>query len=166
MDLDQLRNLIDETPGPTHPELDAQARAWLESYGTKFEKGGDPVTLVVLAVDEDADARVFAVPASELDETAHAQLAAVTGCAFEWHFSADLEPAQHPGALRLLSGSAQEPELIGELIEDLRDEFEDELDEATLETLTQNAGSWSGFAVGNGAAVGPITHVYSATLCM
>lgn len=166
MELDDLRDLIDNTPGPTHPEIDAQARAWLEGYGTTFKPGSDSVALVVLAVDEDSDIRVFAVPSAELDEAAHAQLAAVSGCAFEWHFAADLEPAQHPGALRLLSGSAEEPELIGELIEDLRDEFEEDLDEATLETLTQNAGSWSGYRVTDGSSVGTISHVYSATLCM
>lgn len=166
MELAQLRDLIDTTPGPTDSEIDPKARAWLAGYGTNLESGTEPAVLVVLAVDEDSDISIFAIPADAVDAAAHTQLAAVSRAAFEWHFTADLMPEQHPGALRILSGASKEPELIGELIEDLRDEFEDSIDEATLAALTGSAGSWNAFRVQDGSTVGSISHVYSANLCM
>lgn len=162
-----MRAVMEAAPDPNDPELDPNARAWLKSLGKDVQEGTEPVVLAALAVDYDSDVYVWAIPASQFDETAHAQLQAVTGSAFEWHFAADLQQEQYAGALRFLSGRAtDEPELVGELVEDLELEEDGDVEPALLEKLINEAGSWGEFEVESGASVGPISRVYTATLCM
>lgn len=168
MKLEDLRTLVRTAPGPTHPEIDPQARAWLATHGMQLEPGeGEPVVLVVLVIDEKMDFSVFAVPAASLDEQAHRDLAALHRAAFEFHFTADLRPEQFAGAFRICGGTTTEPDVFADQIEDLREEVSDEGVEVDFEALLGTAGSWNEHRLTNGAKLpGPITHVYAATLCM
>lgn len=168
MDLDALRTLINTTPGPTAPDIDGHARAWLASAGMEITTGdGDPVVLFVLAVDEDLDFRAFALPGALIDEVAHRDLAALHGAAFEHHFTADLEPRQFAGAFRVCGGTTIEPDVFSDQIEDLREEVEGEGEAPDYDALIASAGSWNEYRIASGAALGgPVSHVYSATLCM
>ena len=168
MKLEDLRTLIRSTPGPTGPEIDAQARAWLGSHGFELAPGdGDPVALVVFAVDADADFMAFALPRHVLDEQAHRDLAALHRAAFEHFFTADLAPEQFAGALRICGGTTSEPDVFDDQIEDLRAEIEDQGIELDYDALRRTAGTWNEYRISSGATLpGPISHVYSATLCM
>lgn len=170
MELEKLRSFIDATPGPSDTRIDDKARAWLASVGLEVEPGqanGSPVVVVALAVDEDADVRVFAIPGGEIDEAAHAELAAVNGAAFEHHFTADLEPRQFAGAFRICGLTSEEPDVFQDQIDDLRDEVEDDGVSIDFDALVEAAGAWTRYRIDGGATLtGPITHVYSATLCM
>ena len=166
MDLDRLRNLIDGCPESSHPEIDAQARAWLRSADLEVSFGdGAPLVLVALAVDEDSDVHVYAIPAEALDDRAHADLAAVHRAAFEHFFMSDLEPTQFAGALRLLGGRSDEPDVFEELVEEI--EGEGEAEDLPLSAIRETLGSWNELSVTSGDALrGPISHFYAATLCM
>ncbi len=104
---------------------------------------GEAVVLAVLGVDEDREARVFALPAALLDEQAHRDLAEVHGRFFQWYFGADLAPEHFAGAFRFLGGTSTEPDIFAELIEEMRDEVEG-LD---LDALLETAGSWNQYSL-------------------
>lgn len=164
MEHDLMRTLIKTTPGPTAPDLDAQARAWLGKAGFELTSGdGDPVVLVVFGRDYDADISVYALPASGVDEQAHADLAKVNRAFFEFHFAVDLQPQQFAGALRICGGATDEPDVFAEQLDDVRGD----LDGVDVDALLAAAGSWAPYRVKSGATLsGPISHVYSANLCM
>jgi hypothetical protein len=164
MELDTMRTLIHSTPGPTAPDIDAQAREWLGKAGFQLTSGdGDPVVLVVFGRDYDSDIFVYALPASGVDEQAHEDLAKVTGAFFEFHFGADLKPEQFAGALRICGGTTDEPDVFEEQLDDVRGD----LDGVDVDALLAAAGSWEVHRVDDGATLsGPISHVYSANLCM
>ncbi|MCA9574788.1 MAG: hypothetical protein R3B40_07100 [Polyangiales bacterium] len=170
MDFDQLRNLIKSSPRSTGPDIDQRAREWLATADVEVTAGpedGAPIVLAVLGVDEDCEARIFALPAGLLDEQAHADLAAVHGRYFEWFFTADLAPEQFAGAFRFCSGSSTEPDIFAEQVEELRGDVEAEGLEIDLDALVASAGAWNEHAIASGATLsGPITHVYTANLCM
>lgn len=167
MDLDDLRDLIHTTPGPTGPEIDAQARAWLGKFGLQLQTGGgDPVVLIVLAVDEDGDFKAFGVPGKLVDAQAHRDLAALNRAAFEFFFTADLRPDQFAGALRICGGTTEEPDVFEDQIQSTQEEADEDVD-IDYDALRKSAGSWNEFRLASGANLpGPISHVYSATLCM
>ncbi len=163
MKLDTMRTLIETTPGPTAPDIDTGAREWLGEAGFVLESGdGDPVVLVVFGRDYDSDIFVYALPASSLDEQAHDDLARVTRAFFAFHFAADLKPEQFAGALRICGGTTDEPDVFEEQLDDVRAE----LDGVDVDALLASAGSWAAHRVKSGAMLGPISHVYSANLCM
>lgn len=164
MKLDTMRTLIKTTPGPTAPDIDTRAREWLAKAGFELTSGaGDPVVLVVFGRDEDADIQVYALPASSVDEQAHDDLAKVSGAFFEFYFAADLKPEQFAGALRICGGATDESDVFEEQLDEVRDE----LDGVDVEALLAAAGSWQEHRVTSGATLaGPISHVYSANLCM
>lgn len=166
MELDRLRSLIDGAPDSTHPEIDPQARAWLSSADLDVTVGdGDPVVLIALAVDEDMAVHVYAVPTETLDAQAHTELAAVHRAAFEHFFMSDLEPAQFAGALRILGGRSDEPDVFEELIEEV--EGEGEADDLPLDAIRSSVGTWIDLELASGGSLrGPVSHVYAATLCM
>ncbi len=166
MELDRLRSLIDGAPDSSHPELDPQARAWLSSADLEVTVGdGEPVVLVALAVDEDMAVHVYAIPGESLDVQAHSELAAVHRAAFEHFFMSDLEPAQFAGALRILGGRSEEPDVFEELIEEV--EGEGEAEDLPLDAIRASAGTWNALQLVSGAALrGPVSHFYAATLCM
>lgn len=166
MDLDRLRTLIDSSPESSHPEVDPQAREWLRSADLEVNVGdGDPVVLVALAVDEDMAVHVYALPAETLDARAHADLAAVHRAAFEHFFMSDLEPAQFAGALRILGGRSDEPDVFEELVEEV--EGEGEAEDLPLDAIREALGSWNESVVASGTPLrGPVSHFYAATLSM
>jgi hypothetical protein len=168
MQLEALRTLIETTPGPTGPEIDAQARAWLAASGMNVEPGeGDPVVLIVLAVDEDMDFSAFAVPAASLDVAAYLELAEVNRAGFEFHFTGDLAPEQFAGAFRLCGCTTTEPDVFADQIDTLREEVDEQIEGVDYEALLAAAGSWIPYRLTDGARLsGPISHVYSATLSM
>ncbi len=159
-----MRTLIKSTPGPTGSEIDAQAREWLGKAGFELSSGdGDPVVLVVFGRDDDGDIGVFALPSEQVDEQAHADLAAVNRAFFEFHFGADLKPEQFAGALRICGGTTDEADVFEEQV----DEYRDDLGDLDVDALIESAGSWEEHRVDSGAELsGPISHVYSANLCM
>jgi hypothetical protein len=164
MDHDAMRTLIKTTPGPTAPDIDAQAREWLGKAGFELISGdGDPVVLVVFGRDEDSDIGVYALPASGVDAQAHEDLAKVNGAFFAFHFGVDLKPEQFAGALRICGGTTDEPDVFEEQLDDVRDDLEG----VDVDALLAAAGSWEDHRVDSGATLsGPISHVYSANLCM
>ncbi len=166
MELDRLRSLIDDAPDSSHPEDDPEARAWLRTADLDVTVGdGDPVVLVALVVDEDMAVHVYAVPGEALDAKAHTDLAAVHRAAFEHFFMSDLEPAQFAGALRILGGRSNEPDVFEELIEEV--EGEGEADDLPLDAIRSSAGTWNDLQVASGGSLrGPVSHFYAATLCM
>lgn len=166
MELDRLRSLINDAPDSSHPEVDAQARAWLSSADLEVTIGdGEPVVLVALAVDEDAAVHVYAVPGEALDAQAHTQLAAVHRAAFEHFFMSNLEPAQFAGALRILGGRSDDPDVFEELIEEV--EGEGEADDLPLDAIRSSVGTWNDLEIVSGGSLrGPVSHFYAATLCM
>lgn len=159
-----MRTLIKTTPGPTAPDVDAQAREWLGKAGFQLTSGdGDPVVLVVFGRDDAGDIGVYALPASGVDEQAHGDLAKVNMAFFEFHFAVDLRPEQFAGALRICGGTTDEPDVFEEQLDDVRAD----LDGVDVDALLAAAGSWQAHRVDNGATLsGPISHVYSANLCM
>lgn len=170
MKLEQLRNFIDSKPGPTGPEIDAQARAWLAAHEYEVEHtegDGSPIVLIVFGVDENPDPSVFALPGSMLDEQAHRDLAAVHGAYFEWFFSADLRPEQYAGAFRFCGGASEEPDVFEDQITEIRPDAEDAGVEIDFDGIQASVGSWNAHRVERGGALpGPISHVYVANLCM
>ena len=166
MDLDRLRSLIRDIPGPTHPEIDPQARAWLASADLDVQFGdGEPVVLLAMAVDEQMAVNVYAVPAEIFDERAHRELAAVHGAAFEFFFMSDLMPEQFAGALRFCGGTSDEPDVFEDQVAEV--EEEGEADDIDVEAIRGTVGTWNAFAVQSGQTLrGPVSHVYAATLSM
>ncbi|MBX3183530.1 MAG: hypothetical protein KIT72_02795 [Polyangiaceae bacterium] len=167
MEMATLRSFINSAPGLTDTDIDPRAREWLATIGFTVTSGpaeGEAVVLAVLGVDEDREARVFALPATLLDEQAHRDLAAVHGRFFQWFFGADLAPEHFAGAFRFLGGTSTEPDIFAELIEEMREE---EVEGIDLDALLETAGSWNQYRLTSEATLsGPITHVYVANLCM
>lgn len=123
----------------------------------------EPVVLVVFGKDYDSDIQVYALPGASVDEQAHADLAEVSRAFFEYHFAVDLQPEQFAGALRICGGATDEPDVFEEQLDEVRGE----LDGVDVDALLAAAGSWAPHRVRSGATLaGPISHVYSANLCM
>src|SRR5690242_16130921 len=115
MNFDAMRTLIKTSPGPTAPDIDEQARAWLGKAGFQLASGdGEPVVLVVFGRDEEGDVGVYALPSSGVDPQVHEDLANVNRAFFEFHFAADLRPEQFAGALRICGGTTDEPDVFEE----------------------------------------------------
>lgn len=166
MELDQLRDFIDSAPSSAEPDLDTRARAWLASLEVEFRFGeGDPVVLVAVAVDEDADVRLYALPAEQVDAKAHHDLAAVHQSGFEFFFASDLEPQQFAGALRICGGMCEEPDVFEEQVEEVAQQVEDA--GTDLGAIRASVGTWLACELAAGQEVrGPIHHVYAVTVSM
>jgi len=168
MDSDDLRSTFKDAPSSTGPEIDAQARAWLARMGVEVSAGsGDAVVLTAIYSDEDGALHAYAVPASGFDAQAHADLAAVHKSAFEHFFTADLSAEQYAGALRMSGGASDEPDVFEELIDEVREEFEDAEVDCDFDALIESCGSWRRFEVSSGQTLsGPISHLYAVNKCM
>lgn len=163
-----MTRLLDAAPtASSNAETDAAARGWLAELGVGVQShDGPPCTVLAVMVDEDGEIAVFAIPDSKLDAAAHAELAAVSGAAFEWHFNGDLSPEQFAGAFRICGGISTEVDVFEEQIEELCAEMDDEAPDMDWDALKAQAGAWNDYRVAAGARLGPLTHVYTARLCM
>ena len=166
MSFDEIKRMFESAPtGANAGELDAAARGWLVELGLGAERSEAPAcTLVALMVDEDIAIEVFALPNDVLGDDAHADLAAVSGSGFAWHFNADLAPEQFAGAFRIYGGISSEHDVFEDQIEELREEMGDEAPDLDWDALLKSAGSWNEYRVQSDTTLGPITRLYTARL--
>lgn len=167
MDFDEQNAFLENAPTAGEAgDFDHRVRAWLETGGLHVTAGTGPACTIVAVMEHElGEILVFALPAEALDESAHRDLAAVSGSGFAWHFNADIEVSAYAGAFRVFGGRSDELDVFEEQVEELREEMGDDAPSMDYDALLASAGSWLPHQLKTNATLpGPVAHCYTATL--